>query len=702
MTAATLNVEEPKTTPGPQSKPYEHEFVLYRILGNDLPPRHGSGQTLKNLAFILEHEPELAGCQKRWVINRICDTAMERRIIEMISARGHPHIHIRFDPAEYAKQFLDATGMPRQFNPVQPRAKAIRPAGRIIAMDWIYRHKNLYAMNVNGARNAALAEGMRIAKWTLPFDGACFFTEAGWRQLVTAAGQSGDARYLMVPLVRVSDNELLLQKSFTPGEFEEHQIVFRHDARATFDERLRYGNRPKAELLRRLGVPGPWQNWRSSFWDEPLLPPLPEHGRFVVTAWVGRLASGAGPAVEAASQVRAGSRIQGVADFCKTLDRAGLTASFSKDAKTCYRGLGSAELGTHAAAALRSAAEHAMRAEIATVLSKTFAAPGVERQDYVSTAPYWHAAPDGGARRLDGERVAEAVPASPQSRMFDRSALETLVQSTVSLAIAGATLENRGHLEKAAAFSRAWFLDETTRMNPHIRFAQIVPSKPMEARPYGIVDFRGFWPLLDALRILEHRNALSTGEVRGVRGWFEEFFDYLVHSEQCRAASRAESNISVWHDLVVAAVAAYLGRVDELTDVLRNAPLRLAHHIGGFGVPEAEIRRANPLHYVLFNLAAWISLATLARSCGVDLWHFRGSHGCSLAVMVRFAAVNARLFSDYASAPERFDARIALAVASVPEDAADQVAVSDLRRTVTAHYDPDDGFPPLWPLVAAP
>jgi hypothetical protein len=656
---------------------------------------------VRNLAFILEHEPELESCQKRWVINRIFDKAVERQLIEMVSARRHRYIHIPFNLDEYAQRFLDATGMPRHFNPLSFSAKTMGPAGRVMSMDWIHRHKNLYAMNINGARNAALAEGMRIAKWTLPFDGACFFTQEGWQQLLMAAEKSGDALYLMVPLARIAGNKLILEKSFRPDQLEEHQIAFRCDAGATFDEKLRYGNRPKADLLRRLGVPGPWHNWHSSFWDEPLLPPLPDCARFVIASWVGRLDSGAAPAIEAASSKRAGSRVQGVRDFCKMLDHALTAANFSRRALTCYRELENSheDFGRHETA-VRSAAEYAMGIGIPSVLAKA-RLPGFDPQDYVSMAPYLHVQPGGSTHFIDGNRVAEATLGSPESRAFDRTALETMIQSTVNLTIAGRVIDNRTYLDRAAAFVRAWFVDEKMRMNPHIRFAQISPAEPRKARPYGVVDFRGFWPLLDALRILEQRNVLSDDELNRVKHWFEKFFEYLVNSEQCREASQLESNISVWYDLIVASVAAYLGMTDRLTGTLQNAPLRLAYHIGAFGVPEFEIRRANPLHYVLFNLAAWISLAKLGRSCGFDLWRFRGSAGYSLALMVRFAAVNAALFSDYASAPRTYDARIALSLASVPEDAADQTAVSDLRLPVTTHFDPNDGFPPLWPLVVA-
>ena len=37
----------------------EVEFILYRAIGNDLPPRHASGQSYTNVKFILENENEL-------------------------------------------------------------------------------------------------------------------------------------------------------------------------------------------------------------------------------------------------------------------------------------------------------------------------------------------------------------------------------------------------------------------------------------------------------------------------------------------------------------------------------------------------------------------------------------------------------------------------------------------------------------------
>src|SRR5690606_385537 len=85
-------------------------FVLYRIIGNDLPPRHRVGQSIDNLRFILDHEPELPGCEKRFVVNRIVDPAAEKEIIGLLEERGMPYLHIPFVPDEYRKVPWHFTG----------------------------------------------------------------------------------------------------------------------------------------------------------------------------------------------------------------------------------------------------------------------------------------------------------------------------------------------------------------------------------------------------------------------------------------------------------------------------------------------------------------------------------------------------------------------------------------------------------------
>lgn len=248
----------------------QKNFVLYRIVGNSLPPRHDPRNMPANLRFILTHEPELDGCEKRWVLNRMADTAVEEECVGLIKAAGHGFIRIPFVLDEYAERFLDGSDMPPELLFPPARTDSMQHALQSWAMEWQHRHKSLCAVSLNLARNLALDEGRRLAHWTLPWDGSCFITSPAWREITRLADSAADALYLVVPLARVSDNELLLRDGFTPQALTEPQIAFRNDSSERFDEGLRYGHLSKAELLRILEVPGPWHGWRKAPWEKKL------------------------------------------------------------------------------------------------------------------------------------------------------------------------------------------------------------------------------------------------------------------------------------------------------------------------------------------------------------------------------------------------------------------------------------------------
>jgi hypothetical protein len=307
-------------------------FVLYRILGNDLPPRHRVGQTLDNLRFILRHEPPLEGCEKRWVVNRIVDRAIEAAILAELERHGQPYLHLPFEGATYGEIPFNFDGFAEP-NFFRSRAfAALDAVGQALAVDHAYRLKNQYVMHNNGGRNGALRDGRSRGRWILPWDGNCFLTAAAWRAIRTAIAQvdleDGGCQYAIVPMARLARNDQLLEPGFIPAPVEEPQIAFRHDAPERFDPERRYGRMPKVELLRRLQIPGPWDRWNWYPWEKPAPPPVPAGDRAVVGGWVVRLASG-NPHSEADADRRRVDRGQGILGLLDGLDDRRTAQGFS-------------------------------------------------------------------------------------------------------------------------------------------------------------------------------------------------------------------------------------------------------------------------------------------------------------------------------------------------------------------------------------
>ncbi len=267
-------------------------FVLYRIVGNDLPPRHGSGQSERNLRFLLEHEPDLEGCEKRYVLNRILDRQVERRLVSLLEAHGAPYLRLPFETEDYRRIGWRTSEFPRRGTLAGPEAERLDEVSRARAFDHAYHDKNLYVMHNNGARNRALEDGRNRARWVLPFDGNCFFTASAWAAFRHGVLAASHRRYVLVPMARIADNDELRRDAVTAGARDEPQIAFRQDASAIFHPDQRYGRRPKVELLHRLGVPGPWDVWPDEPWEQPWPPRTVEAGEYHSAGWVARLASG--------------------------------------------------------------------------------------------------------------------------------------------------------------------------------------------------------------------------------------------------------------------------------------------------------------------------------------------------------------------------------------------------------------------------
>jgi hypothetical protein len=274
-------------------------FCLIRILGNDLPPLHRLTQSLENLDFILRHEPRLAGCEKRFLLNRIVDADREAALAERLESAGVPVDRIPFHRQEYL----------RCVTPTQ---------------------KMHYLTNNNPARNFAFAIGRRRADVVLPFDGQLFFTARAWCLLASGIDAAADTELFAVPMHRLAANAQLCSMTddalLTVASASEPQLVFRREAEERYDPAIRYAAGDKVDLLLRLGVPGPWDHWPGAHFQRLRAHAALRRSRYfgsvVQAGYVFRLAPGS-PETVNDIRVRNAARRQGLSRLVARVD-AGL------------------------------------------------------------------------------------------------------------------------------------------------------------------------------------------------------------------------------------------------------------------------------------------------------------------------------------------------------------------------------------------
>ncbi|HMO87267.1 MAG TPA: alginate lyase family protein, partial [Lacipirellulaceae bacterium] len=212
----------------------------------------------------------------------------------------------------------------------------------------------------------------------------------------------------------------------------------------------------------------------------------------------------------------------------------------------------------------------------------------------------------------------------------DRDRLSKMIDDVETLALGHYLLGRSDYAAHAAKLLRAWFLDDATRMNPHLRYAQAIPGVN-QGRGSGIIDARGFVKFLDAIALLHHAGGLEESDMQGLRQWFQSYAKWLLTSEPGRKERAAKNNHGNWYAAQAARVALFVGDESTARELIEDArDNRLPHAIDGDGRQPEELTRTRSLHYSLFSLEAFACLARFGEALGIDLWGHRAEDGASI------------------------------------------------------------------------
>jgi hypothetical protein len=198
-------------------------FSIFRIIGNELPPRDEPGSRKKVLDFILDNEPNFPDAAKCWIVNCVHDGKRREEICRTLAERDMYYIVIPF----WKEKFKEA----------KTRAEKI-----------------VQLIGINRARNQAITAGHLISDFTLVLDGDCYFRQDLWdtftKGVIKDQKINRSRRYYSLPCSR-STIEHAINNS-TPMMLAEPMPVFRYDSTIYFDESIPFGQKDKLMLMYKL------------------------------------------------------------------------------------------------------------------------------------------------------------------------------------------------------------------------------------------------------------------------------------------------------------------------------------------------------------------------------------------------------------------------------------------------------------------
>jgi hypothetical protein len=248
--------------------------------------------------------------------------------------------------------------------------------------------------------------------------------------------------------------------------------------------------------------------------------------------------------------------------------------------------------------------------------------------DFFSEGDYWWPDP----KNPDGPYVQRDGMTNPGNFVEHRQALMRLSVEVPALAAAWKITHDKKYSDRAALHLRAWFVDDATRMNPNLQYAQAIHGR-FTGRGTGIIDTIH---LVEVARAIESL-PLAKRDLDVIKKWFADYTAWMQTHPYGIAERDATNNHGTCWVMQVAAFAHLTG--DEKTLAYANNRFKtvlLPNQEAADGSFPQEMRRTKPYGYSLFNLEAFSTIAQILSTPADNLWTFELPDGRSLRKAVAF------------------------------------------------------------------
>lgn len=253
--------------------------------------------------------------------------------------------------------------------------------------------------------------------------------------------------------------------------------------------------------------------------------------------------------------------------------------------------------------------------------------------DFYSNADYWWPNPD----TPDGlPYIGRDGETNPGNFIAHRMAMRRMRTHVAALAAAYRLTGEGQYSTKACRFLREFFIDEETRMAPHLLYAQAIPGVS-PGRGIGIIDTLHLTDIPFAVMALRGAPGMDDSLYTALQGWFETYMDWILTHPQGKDEQNAKNNHSVACFVQLAAFARFTGREDVLQlSRSRYQEVFLPQQMAADGSFPQELRRTKPYSYSIFVLDNMVSLCQLLSDSEHDLWHYTTRDGKNITLGLNY------------------------------------------------------------------
>ena len=252
--------------------------------------------------------------------------------------------------------------------------------------------------------------------------------------------------------------------------------------------------------------------------------------------------------------------------------------------------------------------------------------------DFFSEGDYWWQDP----ANPNGPYIQKDGMSNPNNFTDHRKAIIRLSQIIGSLASAYIITNDEKYVKQAMMHVKAWFINEETKMNPSLLYAQAIKGK-VTGRGTGIIDMIQMMEVAQGIRIIEKASSVNKKELLLIKNWFNEYLNWVTTHPYGIEERDSKNNHATCWAMQVAVFAKLTNNQILLEECkMRFKSILLPNQLATDGSFPLELKRTKPYGYSLFNLDAMTTLCHVLSNEKESLWEYKLDDGRTLQQAVDF------------------------------------------------------------------
>ncbi|UOQ86922.1 alginate lyase family protein [Gracilibacillus salinarum] len=255
------------------------------------------------------------------------------------------------------------------------------------------------------------------------------------------------------------------------------------------------------------------------------------------------------------------------------------------------------------------------------------------KHDYYSNADYWWPNQDTENGLPYVKRDGES---NPQVFSDHRKILRSMRTHVANLTAGYLVSGEEKYAEKAVLFLKEFFLDEETKMNAHLEYAQAIPGI-CEGRGIGIIDTLHLIDVPQAIQSLQQSAAMSPRIREGLKEWFSDYLHWMNTHPNGIEEKNAKNNHSVCWYVQVASFAIFTENQKMLGYCRQQyKTVLLPDQMAQDGSFPHELARTKPYSYSIFVLDNMVTLCHILSTPDQNLWEYQLKDGRGIKRGIEF------------------------------------------------------------------